>query len=136
MSQDGTGGDGTPPPRGPIEGAAQARERSRELRLQLGATRARLTHLRRAGLDRLGQPDSSPDLFKQVQQQLEQAREQISHLETALATNRRIGIAIGIVMDRHHVTDDQAFDLLRRESQLRNQKLRELAEEVIYTGTL
>jgi hypothetical protein len=137
MLEGGTGGSGAEPVRAAAGGAAEdARARSRELRLQLGATRARLAQLRRAGLDGQGRPDTSPDVFKQVQEQLLQAREQIGHLETALATNRRIGMAIGIVMVRHQVTDEQAFALLREQSQRRNQKLRELAEEVIYTGSL
>ena len=102
---------------------------------QLRITRARLTKLRGAGLDADGQPDTTPDVVKQVQEQLIQARERIGHLETALASNRRIGIAIGIVMARHGVTDEVAFELLRERSQLLNEKLRELAEEVIYTGT-
>lgn len=60
----------------------------------------------------------------------------IANLETALRTNRRIGMAIGIVMAQHRCTDVEAFDRLRRLSQHRNRKLRELAEEVIYTGAL
>ena len=53
-----------------------------------------------------------------------------------MATNRRIGIAIGVVMARYGRTDEQAFELLREQSQVRNKKLRDLAEEVVYTGTL
>ncbi|NYJ06833.1 ANTAR domain-containing protein [Petropleomorpha daqingensis] len=137
MLDDGTGGDGATPSRAPFDGAAaDARARSRELRLQLSATRARLSRLRRAGLDQRGRPDTAVDVFKQVQEQLLAAREQIVHLETALTSNRRIGIAIGIVMARNQLTDEAAFELLREQSQLRNQKLRELAEEVIYTGML
>jgi AmiR/NasT family two-component response regulator len=60
----------------------------------------------------------------------------IANLETALRTNRRIGIAIGIVMSQHRCTDLEAFETLRQLSQHRNRKLRELAEEVIYTGAL
>jgi hypothetical protein len=137
MLQDATGGDDAAPLRVPADGsAADARARSRELRLQLGVTRARLARLRRSGLDGRGRPDATPDVVKQVQEQLLEARERIGHLETALTTNRRIGIAIGIVMAGRRLTDEQAFALLREESQLRNQKLREVAEEVIYTGTL
>jgi AmiR/NasT family two-component response regulator len=39
-------------------------------------------------------------------------------------------------MARRQVTDEQAFDLLRKQSQVRNQKLRDLAEDVIHTGGL
>ena len=61
---------------------------------------------------------------------------QKANLEVALATNRRIGIAVGILMCRSGVTEDQAFAVLSKHSQDRNTKVRELAEEVIYTGCL
>jgi hypothetical protein len=137
MLDDGTGGSGVRPARTPAEaGAAAARERSRQLRGQLDANRARLAQLRKTGLDGHGRLDNAPDVFKQVQEQLLEARERIGHLETALASNRRIGIAIGIVMAGHQVTDEAAFELLRRRSQETNRKLRDVAEEVIYTGAL
>jgi hypothetical protein len=133
---DGLSGTGASPDRPQVDGtAAAARERSRQLREQLSANRARLTLLRRSGADGRGRPDA-PDVVAQVQEQLLRAGERIGHLEVALRTNRRIGIAIGIVMARHQVTDEQAFDLLREQSQVRNQKLRDLAEDVIYTGSL
>jgi len=37
-------------------------------------------------------------------------------------------------MERHRLTEDQAFDRLRELSQRRNVKLRDLAEQIIYTG--
>jgi hypothetical protein len=63
-------------------------------------------------------------------------QDKLAQLEQALLTNRRIGIAIGILMTRHGRTDQQAFDTLRTLSQHRNRKVRDLAEDVIYTGTL
>jgi hypothetical protein len=138
MLDEGSSRNGAEPARRSIEGsAAHARERSRELRMQLSDTRARLAMLRKSGVDGRGRPvDAGPDLYKQVYEQLVSATERIGHLETALTSNRRIGIAIGIIMARHHVTDTAAFDLLREQSQVRNQKLRDLAEDVIYTGSL
>jgi AmiR/NasT family two-component response regulator len=56
------------------------------------------------------------------------------HLERAVVSNRRIGMAMGILMERHRLTEDQAFGRLRELSQRRNVKLRDLAEEIIYTG--
>ena len=64
------------------------------------------------------------------------ARDQVVHLETALVTSRRIGAAIGILMARCHVTDDHAFALLRTTSQLTHRKVRDIAEDVVLTGTL
>jgi GAF domain-containing protein len=56
------------------------------------------------------------------------------HLRMALESNRRIGMAIGILMALHRVSDTQAFDMLRIASQHTHVKLREVAEEVILTG--
>ena len=56
------------------------------------------------------------------------------HLELALVSNRRIGMAIGILMERHRLTEEQAFDRLRELSQRSNVKLRDVAEQLIYTG--
>ncbi len=57
-------------------------------------------------------------------------------LHAALTSNRQIGRAIGILMARQLVTSDQAFELLRRSSQHLNRKLRDVAEEVEFTGDL
>ncbi|BFO17757.1 GAF and ANTAR domain-containing protein [Streptomyces sp. KM77-8] len=57
-------------------------------------------------------------------------------LQEAIATRHLIGEAMGILMGRHHVTEDQAFDLLRTQSQRSNVKLREVARRVRDTGTL
>jgi AmiR/NasT family two-component response regulator len=64
------------------------------------------------------------------------AETKAAHLEVALATNRRIGIAVGILMCRLRVTEDEALDILCTHSQNHNVKVRDLAEEVIYTGSL
>lgn len=60
----------------------------------------------------------------------------IVNLERALATNREIGAAIGVLMARHKVTQDQAFDLLRMASQNTHRKLADIAREVVETGAL
>jgi AmiR/NasT family two-component response regulator len=56
------------------------------------------------------------------------------HLQLAVVSNRRIGMAMGILMERHRLTEDQAFERLRDLSQRRNVKLRDLAEQMIYIG--
>ena len=68
--------------------------------------------------------------------ELTQARAQIHNLQVALVTCRRIGIAIGIVMATQRVSPEEAFDALRRLSQAQHRKIRDLAEDVIYTGEL
>ena len=62
-----------------------------------------------------------------------QEREQ---LLTAMNSRDLIGQAQGILMERHKITADQAFQLLARASQDRNVKLRDLAEELIFSGEL
>ncbi|HET7801999.1 MAG TPA: ANTAR domain-containing protein [Humibacillus xanthopallidus] len=60
----------------------------------------------------------------------------IDNLQRALVSNREIGTAMGVLMTRHRVTRDQAFDLLRMASQNSNRKLRDVALEVAETGEL
>ena len=79
---------------------------------------------------------SERDLLVECQGELKVAEEQIEHLRAALVTARRIGAAIGILMGTRRVTDDQAFELLCRVSQDRNRKLRDVADDVMQTGTL
>jgi len=64
-----------------------------------------------------------------------QARELSRHLEEALKSRDVIGQAKGIIMERERVTADQAFDMLRRVSQAKNVKLREVADLVVLTGS-
>ncbi len=61
---------------------------------------------------------------------------QVENLQRALASNREIGVAMGILMARHHVTRDQAFGLLRMASQNANRKLHDVALQVVDTGAL
>jgi hypothetical protein len=63
-------------------------------------------------------------------------RQEVGHLATALTTSRQIGVAVGILMSERGLTYEQAFDQLREASQHLNVKLRDVAAEVRYTGTL
>ena len=60
----------------------------------------------------------------------------VADLSLALESNRQIGIAIGILMNQLRITEKEAFDRLRVTSQHLNRKLREIAEEVRFTGEL
>lgn len=57
-------------------------------------------------------------------------------LQTALRSRDVIGQAKGIVMARRRVTPDMAFEILKRLSQDRNQKLTSIAEEIARTGEM
>ncbi|GAB3878881.1 GAF and ANTAR domain-containing protein [Terrabacter terrigena] len=63
-------------------------------------------------------------------------RDKADNLERALATNRDIGTAIGVLMAQHRLTREQSFDLLRIASQNTNRKLNEVALDVIDTGAV
>lgn len=63
-------------------------------------------------------------------------RDKIANLEAALVTARRIGAAMGVLMNSQKVTNAQAFDLLREASQRSHRKLRDVAEEVLLSGVL
>ncbi|HEX3611194.1 MAG TPA: ATP-binding protein [Sporichthyaceae bacterium] len=56
------------------------------------------------------------------------------HLRRALDGQRTVAHAVGILMERHRLTHQTAFDRLRKTSNQRNIKLRELAERLVETG--
>lgn len=60
----------------------------------------------------------------------------VENLHKALGTNRTIAAAVGILMVRHRLTQDSAFNLLRTVSHRSNRKIIELAESVVLTGEL
>ena len=64
------------------------------------------------------------------------ARDRADHLARALKSNREIGVAMGILMQRHRLTREQAFDILCVASQDANRKLADIATEVADTGIL
>lgn len=64
------------------------------------------------------------------------AEDHSANLETALQSSREIGMALGILMAHRKVTHEGAFDLLRSASQNLHRKLRDVAIEVMETGTL
>ncbi len=56
------------------------------------------------------------------------------HLQIALQSRQNIGQAVGILMERHKILPEAAFDRLVAASQHRNLKVRELAEIIVQTG--
>ncbi|MFL9652538.1 GAF and ANTAR domain-containing protein [Streptomyces sp. PB17] len=59
-----------------------------------------------------------------------------AQMQEAIGTRHTIGEAMGILMGRHRLTEDQAFATLRRYSQDHNVKLRDVAARVCERGTL
>jgi hypothetical protein len=62
--------------------------------------------------------------------------EHAENLRKALLSSREIGIAMGVLMGRHKITRDQAFDLLRDASQRTNRKVNDIATTVADAGML
>ena len=58
------------------------------------------------------------------------------HLREALESRDIIGQAKGILMARRGLKPEEAFEALRKVSQRRNVKLRDIAEQVVYLGDL
>jgi ANTAR domain-containing protein len=61
-------------------------------------------------------------------------RKEIEGLRIALTSCRRIGVAIGVVMVKRSVNEDEAFAILSTVSQDTHRKVRDLADDVIRTG--
>ncbi len=61
---------------------------------------------------------------------------EVAGLREALSSRDVIGQAKGILMATRHIDADAAFDLLRTASQTRNEKVLQIAEDVVSTGSL
>jgi GAF domain-containing protein len=56
------------------------------------------------------------------------------NLQAALRSSRVIGMAMGVLLERHRLSPEQAFERLRALSQDSNRKLADIAEELTRTG--
>ncbi|MFI9254959.1 ANTAR domain-containing protein [Streptomyces sp. NPDC053069] len=54
----------------------------------------------------------------------------INQLQHAIDSRHAIGEAMGILMERHHLGEGDALDVLRRISQHHNTKLRDVVQQV------
>jgi hypothetical protein len=66
---------------------------------------------------------------------LAQQATEVAQLQQALASRSTIDQALGVLMAQNHCTRDEAFGILRRASQNRNVKLRDVAAAVIHRFT-
>ena len=60
-------------------------------------------------------------------------QERARNLHIAVATNRQIGTAVGILMAENKINSDEAFELLTTASHTQRRKLRDIAAEVTTT---
>jgi hypothetical protein len=61
-------------------------------------------------------------------------RQSNDNLQVALANSRKIGAAVGILMNKHRITEQQALDALRIASPYSHRKLIDIAFEVVEAG--
>ncbi|MCW2618290.1 MAG: Response regulator with antiterminator output domain, partial [Modestobacter sp.] len=64
------------------------------------------------------------------------ARDMAGNLQIALESRAVIDQAKGILMERHKLTPDQAFQALASVSMRTNTKVRDVAEQLVLTGSL
>lgn len=64
------------------------------------------------------------------------ARQAAADLTRALRENREVGVAMGVLMHRHRLTRDQAFDLLRLAAQETGRPLADVATTAVEHGGL
>lgn len=69
-------------------------------------------------------------------ERLDEANTTAENLKRALENSRDIGAAVGVLMAFAKVSQNEAFEMLRRTSQDQNRKLYAVAREVITTGEL
>lgn len=70
--------------------------------------------------------------FRQLQGQ----QDKIAQLEETLETRKLIERAKGILMDRHHMTEDEAFKRIHFQARNQNKKMREIAQSIITAADL
>lgn len=69
-------------------------------------------------------------------QEYESAQNMVGNLQAALDSRAVIDQAKGILMERHKITADQAFQLLAHASMTTNVKVRDVADHLVRTGEL
>ena len=84
----------------------------------------------------LAEAELGHDVIAQLLAEVQDQRGTIANLRKALSTNRDIGAAIGILMAGQKVSKEEAFAILKAASQNGHRKLHEIADDVLYTGTL
>ena len=122
---------------------AQAQARIRQLESQSRADHASLKNLHeqaRIDDEQIVDLEAQIDVDRHIIEDLEAHgiidTDQIGALHIALQTCRRIGAALGVLMATHKVTEAQAFEALESVSLHQNRKLRDIAEDVLRTGTV
>jgi hypothetical protein len=75
------------------------------------------------------------EMIAELQSEGVLSQEHAEQMDEALRSSRTIGAAIGLVMANRGVGQDEAFLILKRASQNNNRKVRDLAAELVATGS-
>lgn len=70
--------------------------------------------------------------FRQIQSQ----QKEIEDLKDALETRKIIERAKGILMDRHHMSEEEAFKRIHFQARNQNKKMREIAQSIVTAAEL
>ena len=71
------------------------------------------------------------DMIAELQRDGLLRQQHVAQMEEALRSSRTVGAAIGLIMGTRHVSDAEAFEILKAASQNSNRKLRDLAAELV-----
>lgn len=63
--------------------------------------------------------------------EIRQLRDNEQHLTLAVNNNREISVAIGMLMERHRISQQEAFERIRIAARGQRRKTREIADEII-----
>lgn len=82
--------------------------------------------------------DLSPALEMAVRRyrQIQSQKKEIDELKETLETRKLIERAKGILMDRHHMSEDEAFKRIHFQARNQNKKMREIAQSIITAADL
>ncbi|MCU7892910.1 MAG: ANTAR domain-containing protein [Candidatus Thiodiazotropha sp. (ex Ustalcina ferruginea)] len=61
--------------------------------------------------------------------EIRRLKESERRCSNAIQTGRVVDVAVGILMERHHIEQERAFEMLRSKARSERRKLRDLAEE-------
>jgi hypothetical protein len=78
-----------------------------------------------------GAQDAQDAQLATLAEELRACEDEVEGLEAALVSRHVIGMAQGMLMLRYELTQDQAFQFLRRNSNDQNLKLRDVAGRVV-----
>src|SRR5690349_4577936 len=65
-----------------------------------------------------------------------QLRSKIANPETRLSSALHIGIAIGILVERHRIAPDDGFDMLLKAGATQGRRVSDVADDLVHDGVL